>query len=128
MPQSGLADVQILCALQDEFRALLSVTTGLAGQGWQERKNSNGWQILEAQFLSDSDNGSPVLVIASFCAFMGKEQASAALAHLWREVPARCLAMSGNNEVLETKGGNHATLKSRKSEHGAAEVESWLQA
>lgn len=32
------------------------------------------------------------------------------------------------NEVVETKGGNHATLKSWKSEHGAAEVESWLQA
>lgn len=93
MPQSGLADVLILCALQDEYRALLSVTTGLAGQGWQERKTSSGWLIAEAQFLSDS--GSPVLVIASFCAFMGKEQASATLAHLWREVPARCIAMSG---------------------------------
>ena len=32
------------------------------------------------------------------------------------------------NEVVETKGGNHATLKAWKSEHGAAEVESWLQA
>lgn len=92
-PQSGLADVLILCALQDEYRALLSVNTGLMGQGWQERKTSSGWQIAEAQFLSDS--GSPVHVIASFCAFMGKEQASATLAHLWREVPARCIAMSG---------------------------------
>lgn len=91
--QSGLADVLILCALQDEYHALLSVTTGLTGQGWQERKTSSGWQIAEAQFLSDS--GSPVLVIASFCAFMGKEQASATLAHLWSEVPARCIAMSG---------------------------------
>lgn len=93
MPQSGLADVLILCALQDEYHALLSVKTGLTGQGWQERKTSSGWQIAEAQFLSDS--GSPVLVIASFCAFMGKEQASATLAHLWGEVPARCIAMSG---------------------------------
>ncbi|AIB35491.1 histone-like nucleoid-structuring protein, MvaT/MvaU family [Pseudomonas simiae] len=32
------------------------------------------------------------------------------------------------NEVVETKGGNHATLKAWKSEHGASEVESWLQA
>lgn len=31
-------------------------------------------------------------------------------------------------EVVETKGGNHSTLKAWKSEHGAAEVESWLQA
>lgn len=31
------------------------------------------------------------------------------------------------NEVVETKGGNHSTLRSWKSEHGAAEVESWLQ-
>lgn len=31
-------------------------------------------------------------------------------------------------EVVETKGGNHATLKAWKSEHGASEVESWLQA
>lgn len=30
-------------------------------------------------------------------------------------------------EVVETKGGNHATLKAWKSEHGSAEVESWLQ-
>lgn len=93
MPQPGLADVLILCALQDEYQALLSVTTGITGQGWQERKTSSGWQIAEAQFLSD--NGSPVLVVASFCAFMGKEQASATLAHLWGEVPARCIAMSG---------------------------------
>ncbi|VVO34548.1 5'-methylthioadenosine/S-adenosylhomocysteine nucleosidase [Pseudomonas fluorescens] len=93
MPSSGLADVLILCALQDEYLALLSVSTGLTGQGWKERKTSSGWQIAEAQFLSDS--GSPVHVIASFCAFMGKEQASATLAHLWGEVPARCIAMSG---------------------------------
>lgn len=32
------------------------------------------------------------------------------------------------NEIVETKGGNHSTLKAWKSEHGAAEVESWLQA
>ena len=31
------------------------------------------------------------------------------------------------NEVVETKGGNHATLKAWKSEHGAQQVESWLQ-
>ncbi|ERT16989.1 histone-like nucleoid-structuring protein, MvaT/MvaU family [Pseudomonas aeruginosa] len=31
-------------------------------------------------------------------------------------------------EVVETKGGNHSTLKAWKNEHGAAEVESWLQA
>lgn len=29
-------------------------------------------------------------------------------------------------EVVETKGGNHKTLKEWKAEHGAAEVESWL--
>jgi len=32
------------------------------------------------------------------------------------------------NEVVETKGGNHSTLKAWKLEHGAQEVESWLQA
>ncbi|WP_179179378.1 histone-like nucleoid-structuring protein, MvaT/MvaU family [Pseudomonas sivasensis] len=32
------------------------------------------------------------------------------------------------NEFVETKGGNHSILKAWKSEHGAAEVESWLQA
>ncbi|WP_434771467.1 histone-like nucleoid-structuring protein, MvaT/MvaU family [Pseudomonas entomophila] len=31
------------------------------------------------------------------------------------------------NEIVETKGGNHATLKSWKSEHGVTEVESWIQ-
>lgn len=32
-----------------------------------------------------------------------------------------------NGEVVETKGGNHSTLKSWKAEHGHDEVESWLQ-
>jgi hypothetical protein len=31
-----------------------------------------------------------------------------------------------NGEVVETKGGNHKTLKAWKAEHGADEVESWL--
>lgn len=29
-------------------------------------------------------------------------------------------------EVVETKGGNHKTLKGWKTKHGAARVESWL--
>lgn len=29
--------------------------------------------------------------------------------------------------VVETKGGNHKTLKEWKQEHGAQEVESWLE-
>ncbi|TPG73729.1 histone-like nucleoid-structuring protein, MvaT/MvaU family [Pseudomonas mandelii] len=29
-------------------------------------------------------------------------------------------------EVVETKGGNHKTLKEWKAEHGSAAVESWL--
>ncbi|KMM86944.1 H-NS histone family protein [Pseudomonas taetrolens] len=29
-------------------------------------------------------------------------------------------------EVVETKGGNHKTLKEWKAEHGSATVESWL--
>ncbi|WP_460065913.1 histone-like nucleoid-structuring protein, MvaT/MvaU family [Pseudomonas sp. S2_H08] len=29
------------------------------------------------------------------------------------------------DEVVETKGGNHKTLKNWKTKHGAAEVESW---
>lgn len=32
-----------------------------------------------------------------------------------------------NGEVVETKGGNHATLKAWKAEHGAEAVESWRQ-
>ena len=31
-----------------------------------------------------------------------------------------------SGETVETKGGNHKTLKAWKNEHGAAEVESWL--
>lgn len=33
-----------------------------------------------------------------------------------------------SNEWIETKGGNHTTLKAWKSEFGVQEVESWLQA
>ncbi|MDH0731291.1 DNA binding protein [Pseudomonas sichuanensis] len=32
-----------------------------------------------------------------------------------------------NGEVVETKGGNHKTLKLWKSEYGASNVESWLK-
>lgn len=32
-----------------------------------------------------------------------------------------------NGEIVETKGGNHKTLKDWKSKWGAAEVESWVQ-
>ncbi|MBA1245873.1 histone-like nucleoid-structuring protein, MvaT/MvaU family [Pseudomonas japonica] len=32
-----------------------------------------------------------------------------------------------SGEVVETKGGNHKTLKAWKAEHGAETVESWLQ-
>ncbi|WP_195755887.1 MULTISPECIES: histone-like nucleoid-structuring protein, MvaT/MvaU family [Pseudomonas] len=31
-----------------------------------------------------------------------------------------------NGEIVETKGGNHKTLKAWKAEHGSDEVESWL--
>lgn len=31
-----------------------------------------------------------------------------------------------SGEVVETKGGNHKTLKAWKAEHGSDEVESWL--
>jgi hypothetical protein len=30
------------------------------------------------------------------------------------------------NEVVQTKGGNHRTIKQWKSQHGASLVESWL--
>ncbi|AZZ78147.1 transcriptional regulator [Pseudomonas sp. RU47] len=32
-----------------------------------------------------------------------------------------------SGEVVETKGGNHKTLKEWKTKHGADEVESWLK-
>lgn len=32
-----------------------------------------------------------------------------------------------NDEMIETKGGNHAVLKRWKAEHGSDTVESWLQ-
>ncbi|RJX78942.1 histone-like nucleoid-structuring protein, MvaT/MvaU family [Pseudomonas sp. LS-2] len=31
-----------------------------------------------------------------------------------------------NGEIVETKGGNHKTLKAWKAEHGSDKVESWL--
>lgn len=31
-----------------------------------------------------------------------------------------------SGEIVETKGGNHRTLKGWKAEYGSAEVESWL--
>ncbi|KAF1003581.1 MAG: hypothetical protein GAK36_00230 [Pseudomonas sp.] len=32
-----------------------------------------------------------------------------------------------NGETIETKGGNHKTLKAWKQQHGSDTVESWLQ-
>ena len=60
--------------------------------------------------------------------------------HHRRQVAAPAAAKSGSRkprqvkiyknphtgEVVETKGGNHKTLKEWKSEHGAATVETWL--
>lgn len=31
-----------------------------------------------------------------------------------------------NGEIVQTKGGNHKTLKAWKAEHGSDEVESWV--
>ena len=39
---------------------------------------------------------------------------------------AALFELQNTGEVVETKGGNHKTLKEWKAEHGSAIVESWL--
>lgn len=42
-------DVLIVCALHDEYKALLEVTDGLINERkWQESYDSNGWTIANA--------------------------------------------------------------------------------
>jgi nucleoside phosphorylase len=87
------ADVLILCALREEYLEVLNVTHGILGKGWKPANTSDGWLYSEAQF--EGADGKPLHVMASYCAFMGREQASATLAHLWSKKPARCIAMAG---------------------------------
>lgn len=44
-----------------------------------------------------------------------------------RERQLKVYKNPNTGEVVETKGGNHKTLKAWKAEHGAEAVESWLQ-
>jgi nucleoside phosphorylase len=89
----NVIDVLIVCALQDEYRELIKVTSDIIAPGWVERPNNKGWLIAEASF--NCVDGTTLHVLASFCSNMGREQALAVVSQLLNEHPARALAMSG---------------------------------
>lgn len=90
---NAASDVLILCALREEYLEVLNVVEDIIGTGWQSGNTPEGWEFSEAEFKSA--DSLPLRVVVSYCAFMGREQASATLAHLWNRKPAQCIAMSG---------------------------------
>ncbi|GAB6405522.1 histone-like nucleoid-structuring protein, MvaT/MvaU family [Pseudomonas sp. MHK4] len=58
----------------------------------------------------------------------GRRRAPAAEPKTGRRKPRQLKVYKNphTGEVVETKGGNHKTLKEWKAEHGSATVESWL--
>lgn len=90
-PVSQNVDVLIICALYEEFKALIRVSTGLE-QNWQEETLS-GWTMASAVLKTPHGNLS---LKATWQGFMGREQAIAKTATLMQFYPQiRCIAMCG---------------------------------
>lgn len=65
------------------------------------------------------------MIIPSFASAKAKSQLQKPTQHRTRKTKTYINPRSG--ERIETKGGNHRTLKAWKLEHGNETVESWLQ-
>lgn len=94
MTSSNIAtDILVVCALFDEYQALLDVTDGIVGAGWIPATSRNGWLTASATF--EDNQGKLVRIVATFASGMGREIALATVLELLSEFPARCVAMSG---------------------------------
>lgn len=85
-------DVLIVCALKDEFDQLL-VDGKSTFSGWEVKTLSNGRLIADALLLTSSSRH--LSVRATWCSFMGREEASALTFQMLTETDFGCLAMTG---------------------------------
>lgn len=86
-------DVLVVCALFDEFQALLDVTEDIVEPGWANGTSQSGWMTASATFRGDQ--AGLIRIVATFASGMGRDIALATVLELLNEHPARCLAMSG---------------------------------
>lgn len=87
----NMTDVLIICALRDEYNALLQTLDGETS--WKE-EIVDGWTVAKAKIESPSGSLS---LIATWQNFMGREQAIAATASLLQQEKNRikCICMTG---------------------------------
>jgi nucleoside phosphorylase len=88
--EKSYIDVLIICALYDEFKALLDVQDGLL-EPWSIER-SGGWTVAHSKLKTDHGEMS---IQATWQAFMGREQAIATTALLLKETNFGCIAMTG---------------------------------
>lgn len=88
--EKSYSDVLIICALYDEFKALMDVTDGLIDP-WSI-EDSAGWKVAHCKLQTDYGE---MVVQATWQAFMGREQAIATTALLLQETNFGCIAMTG---------------------------------
>jgi len=86
-------DVLVVCALFDEYQALLDVTEGIVEPGWVDGTSKSGWLTASATFRDN--RGEAIRIVTTFASGMGREIALATVMELLSEHPARCVAMSG---------------------------------
>lgn len=93
MTSSPPADVLVLCALFEEYEALLQVSDGIAEPGWVRGTSRGGWMSANATFRNGK--GEEIRIVATFASGMGREIALATVLDLLRDHSARALAMCG---------------------------------
>ena len=93
VPVKGALDVLLICALQDEYKQVLTVSDGIVADGWVESINDEGWTVADASF--ESITGSSITIRATWASYMGRESAQATASMFIHKQPARCIAMSG---------------------------------
>jgi len=93
VPVKGSLDVLLICALQDEYKQVLTVSEGITSDGWIESTDDEGWTIADASF--ESNSGSPITIRATWASNMGRESAQATASLFIHKQPSRCIAMSG---------------------------------
>ncbi|WP_206003191.1 phosphorylase family protein [Paraburkholderia polaris] len=86
-------DVLIVCALKDEYDAVVAVNAGLAGKGWDERASVDGWLASFATFHAVS--GGAFRVCATFGAQMGREHNQAVASVFANAYRPRLIGMTG---------------------------------
>lgn len=89
----GETDVLIVCALKDEYDAVVAVKDGLTDEGWGERPSVDGWLASFATFLAAG--GEPFRVCATFGAQMGREHNQAVAAAFANVLRPRLIGMTG---------------------------------